>query len=74
MHVEFVLLSVGPDQCSVSDVVLGVEGSSAGDGCLVQRVTVRLAVVIVDREILHVHWALRSVWLNEWSDILIHYM
>lgn len=51
-------LSVGPDQCSVSDVVLGVEGSSTGDGGLIQRVTVRLAVVIVDGEILHVHWAL----------------
>lgn len=40
---------------SVSDVVRGVQSSScAADGGLVQRVTVRLAVVVVDREVLHV--------------------
>ncbi len=68
MHVLYsmcVCLSVCAHQCSVSDVVLRVEGSSAGDGGFVQRVTVWLTVVIVDREVLHVHRPLRPVRLDE---------
>ena len=52
-------------QRSVSDVIHGVEGSPAGDGGLVQSVAVRLAVVVVHREILHVHWCAGSVRLNK---------
>lgn len=54
-------LSSCPYHCSVSDVVLRVEVPPAGDGGLVQRVAVWLTVVIVDRQIFHVH---RPLWLQ----------
>lgn len=51
-----------PHQRSVSDVVGGVEGPpAAADGGLIQRVAVGLAIVVVDRQVLHVH---RPLWLQ----------
>lgn len=64
MHLQYE--SICPHQGSVSDVVPGVEGSSsAADGGLIQCVAVRLAVVTVDGEVLHVHRPLRPVRLDE---------
>lgn len=48
-------------QCSVSDVVLWVESSSAGDDCLIECIPIWLTIVIVDSKVLHVH---RPLWLQ----------
>lgn len=52
-------LSLCSYQCSVSDVVFGVEGSPfTADGSLVQCVSIWLTIVVVHREIFHVYWLL----------------
>lgn len=69
-------LSSCPHHGSVFDVVLGVKSSSTADGSLIQGVTIRLAIVIVDREVLHVHRPLWLHWLkkyraNEQTQVLL---
>lgn len=52
-------LSLCSYQCSVSDVVFGVEGSPfTADGSLIQCVSIWLTIVVVHREIFHVYWLL----------------
>lgn len=55
-------------QSSVPDVVLWVEGSFTGDCGLIQRVAIRLTIVIVDSKILYVH---RPLWLQRLKNMQI---